>query len=103
MYVGPEQHEQLRCVLYSVMLIVCTDTRSLHSSCSPVALCEDKANWSKQEFLIRAIESGRLFVAALHEIFYGTSSVQSETAGPQMHPAAQSVQNSLQRDANVYN
>lgn len=85
------------------MLIVCTDTQSLHSLYSPVTLCEDKANWSKQEFLIRAIESGRLFVIALHEIFYGTNSILSETAGPQMHPAAQSAQNSLQRDANLYN
>lgn len=85
------------------MLIVCTDTQLLHSLCSPVTLCEGKANWSKQEFLIRAIESGRLFVTALHKKFYGTNSFQSETAEPHMHLEAQSVQNGLQRAANLYN
>lgn len=68
---------------------------------SSFAHCEDTAEWSKQEFYMRATESDLLLVIALAKRFYGTNSIQSEAAGPHMHPKAQSAQNCLQWAANL--
>jgi len=68
---------------------------------SSFAHCEGIAEWSKREFCIRATESDLLLVIALPKRFYGTNSIQSEAAGPHIHPEAQSAQNCLQRAANL--
>lgn len=55
---------------------------------SSFAHCEGSAEWSKQEFCMRATESDLLLVIALPKRFYGTNSIQLEAVGPHMHPEA---------------
>lgn len=89
---SPDWHHQLRCSLCAIMLIFCTDTLLLQSWCSPVTLCKGKANWSQQEFLIRAIQSSCLFVIALHQVLWDKFH-SAETAGPHVHPETLPDQN----------